>query len=85
MIGSSNADCYTGEMDRNTLIAQIDAADDKIAQRRSEMEALRSILFLREKDGHDTSVGRSELDRREEALALYIEHRWRLAAELKAT
>ena len=72
-------------MDRSTLTAQVAAADDKIAERRSRIDALRAILSTREADAIDTSAGRAELERLETALQLYIEHRGRLAAELKRT
>jgi hypothetical protein len=62
---------------------QIAAADEKIALRRQEIDAFRAILSVRERDGLDTSIGPAELRRREAALELYMEHRQRLAAELK--
>jgi hypothetical protein len=70
-------------MDREMLAAQLRDADKALAEKREEIEKLRAEIAELEGDGQSTEIARAKLDNLQEALALYLLHRERLADELK--
>jgi hypothetical protein len=70
-------------MDREMLAAQLRDADKALAEMHEQIEKQRAEIAELEANGHSTEIARAKLDNLQEALALYLLHRERLADELK--
>jgi hypothetical protein len=70
-------------MNRERLTALLQEADLHVAERRAHIDSLRRQVAELERDGHPADDACLAVERLEQALALYLEHREQLAKEVR--